>query len=241
MCPVPIRLLPTLSAFSLAACSTVSDPPAAPVSGPAKVINAGVSGNTSGQLLARLDRDVLSRNPDVVVVMVGTNDRLNSHSFTEPEIYGSNVDALVVRILANRARVVLVTPPTCVGRFLLTRHDPKHFVRQSPSERMEEVRRILVGIARKRGVGLVDFHRYLTGNKLGDERATSLLRNPANSDAKDGVHLTPEGSRRLAELVATELKRMGLNRGTIVCLGDSITLGSPAASYPAFLGEILSR
>ena len=241
MYPVPPRLLPYLSAISLAACSAAPDPPTSPISGSTKVINAGVSGDTSGQLLARLERDVLSRKPDVVVVMAGTNDRLNSHSFADADAYGNNIDLLVRRIRSGGARVILVTPPPCVERFLFTRHDPKLFARQSPSERMGEVRRILVGIARKRGAGLVDFHRYLTSNRLGDERATSLLRNPANSGAKDGVHLTPGGSRRLAELVAAELKRTGLNRGTIVCLGDSITLGSPAANYPAFLGEILSR
>ena len=240
---VPRMLFIILPAVLLTACSTASDStaPVSPVSGPTKVINAGISGNTSGQLLARLDRDALSKEPDAVVIMVGTNDRLNSHSFTDSKTYRRNVEALVSRILSNRVGVVLVTPPTCIDRFLLTRHDPKHFASQSPTQRMKEVRRIVLDIARKRGVGLVDFHQYLTENRLGDERATSLLRNPANSGTKDGVHLTPNGSRRLAELVAAELKRKGLNKGTIVCFGDSITLGSRTANYPAFLQDILSR
>src|SRR5437868_298093 len=41
---------------------------------PVRVVNAGVNGNTSRQGLARLKRDVLSRQPDVVVLFFGAND-----------------------------------------------------------------------------------------------------------------------------------------------------------------------
>ena len=42
------------------------------------VINAGVGGNTTRNLLKRVKKDVLAKKPDVVVMMVGTNDALNS-------------------------------------------------------------------------------------------------------------------------------------------------------------------
>ncbi len=38
------------------------------------VLNAGISGHTSVQTLARVDRDALAFRPDVVVLWVGTND-----------------------------------------------------------------------------------------------------------------------------------------------------------------------
>jgi acyl-CoA thioesterase-1 len=38
------------------------------------VINAGVSGNTSAQGLARVDTEVLSKNPKIVVIILGAND-----------------------------------------------------------------------------------------------------------------------------------------------------------------------
>ena len=40
------------------------------------VINAGVSGDTTGSALGRIDRDVLSNNPYLVVVELGGNDFL---------------------------------------------------------------------------------------------------------------------------------------------------------------------
>ena len=39
-----------------------------------KVINAGVSGNTTVNALARIDEDVLVHQPDLVTVMFGMND-----------------------------------------------------------------------------------------------------------------------------------------------------------------------
>jgi acyl-CoA thioesterase-1 len=38
------------------------------------VINAGVSGNTTAQGLARVKRDVLSKNPRIVIILLGGND-----------------------------------------------------------------------------------------------------------------------------------------------------------------------
>jgi len=38
------------------------------------VINAGVSGDTSAQGLARVDTEVLSKNPKIIVIILGAND-----------------------------------------------------------------------------------------------------------------------------------------------------------------------
>ena len=40
------------------------------------VVNAGVSGDTTAQGLARVDRDVLSKNPQIVIILLGANDFL---------------------------------------------------------------------------------------------------------------------------------------------------------------------
>src|SRR5690349_14079100 len=39
-----------------------------------QLINAGIQGNTIRDLQARLDRDVLARRPDWVVICIGAND-----------------------------------------------------------------------------------------------------------------------------------------------------------------------
>lgn len=39
-----------------------------------RITNAGISGNTSRDLLARFDRDVVSLDPDYVSICIGIND-----------------------------------------------------------------------------------------------------------------------------------------------------------------------
>ena len=71
-----------------------------------KVINAGISGHSTTEGLARLDRDVLQHKPDLVTISFGLNDmtRLSEEQF------GKNVESLVARCREANAQVVLCTP-----------------------------------------------------------------------------------------------------------------------------------
>ncbi len=207
----------------------------------AEVINAGVGGNRSSALLGRLGKDVLARRPTTVVVMVGTNDRLNSGGFVDVKNYQKNVETLVDRIRRGGAKVLLVTPPPCIPELLFTRHDPRKFDDQSPHERMAEVRSILLDISKERSVPLVDFHGHLLREKIADNQKESVIRNVANSGVKDGVHLTPRGYELLAQLIARKIDAVGLPTSKVVCFGDSLTKGSAKANYPAYLDAILNR
>jgi len=42
------------------------------------VINAGVSGDTTAQALTRVDSDVLSENPEILIILLGANDFLQN-------------------------------------------------------------------------------------------------------------------------------------------------------------------
>lgn len=205
----------------------------------AEVINAGVGGNRSSQLLKRLNRDVLAHQPSVVILMVGTNDRLNSGGFITVENYRKNVITLIDKIQAADAKVVLITPPPCIPELLFNRHDSKKYADQSPNERMQEVRTILLTIAKQKHIPIIDFHQYLIQNKIADDKKTSVLRNIANTGIKDGVHLTPQGYQLLAKLVAQKLKQEKINVQKVICFGDSLTQGSTQVNYPAYLKEQL--
>lgn len=69
------------------------------------VLNAGVSGDTTGSALARLDSDVLARDPRVVIVGLGGNDFLRRMPLAETE---ANLRNTIRRIHAARAMVVLL-------------------------------------------------------------------------------------------------------------------------------------
>lgn len=51
------------------------------------IVNAGVSGNTSRDLLARWEQDVLAKKPDVVFCMIGINDVWRHFDAFEKEEY----------------------------------------------------------------------------------------------------------------------------------------------------------
>lgn len=74
----------------------------------ADIINAGVPGNTSAQILARLQADVLSHLPDVVAMMFTVNDVGNNLPLSTHE---TNYRALIEQCQAAGAKVVLITPP----------------------------------------------------------------------------------------------------------------------------------
>lgn len=207
----------------------------------AEVINAGRGGHRSSQLLKRLERDVLSKHPTTVVLMVGTNDRLNSGGFIDIHAYRKNVASLIEQIQAGGARVVLMTPPTCIPELLFTRHEAQKYADQSPVERMREVRTVLLKLAREKQVPVIDFHDYLIEQKIADDSKTSVIRNPANSGVKDGVHLTPAGYQLLAKLVAEKLEAEKMDVSKVICFGDSLTKGSKQANYPAYLQALLTK
>lgn len=79
-----------------------------------EVIGAGISGNKVPDLERRLDRDVLSRKPTVVVIYIGINDVWHGENDpakgTLPDRFESGLGGIVDRIQKSGARVILATP-----------------------------------------------------------------------------------------------------------------------------------
>jgi lysophospholipase L1-like esterase len=69
------------------------------------IINAGVSGDTTDMALARVDTDVLSRDPRIVIVGLGGNDFLRGVPISATE---ANLRAIVRKIQGAGAMVVLI-------------------------------------------------------------------------------------------------------------------------------------
>ena len=66
--------------------------------------NYGVSGDTSSQVLARMD-DVTEEKPDLVILLVGGNDALRK---TSKETTFKNIEAIITSLQATGSAVVLV-------------------------------------------------------------------------------------------------------------------------------------
>lgn len=66
--------------------------------GDLKVANRGIGGDTSRGVLIRLNEDVISLHPRIVVLLIGTNDISNA---AEPETIASNVKLIVAALQAD--------------------------------------------------------------------------------------------------------------------------------------------
>ncbi|HWL52137.1 MAG TPA: GDSL-type esterase/lipase family protein [Chthoniobacteraceae bacterium] len=214
-----------------------------------RVVNAGIGGNNSSDLLKRLEADVLSHKPALVIIGVGTNDAINSRKSVPLPAFKAHLARLTGAIRAAGAEVLLLTPPPCHDPYVLQRHPASFFGEVPPSERVKLYRDAVVAFGREAGVPVVDLHALFQKAGSVGELAGSWIRNPRNSRSADGVHPTATGYRKMADAIAPEVRRLQLAPGAVVvCFGDSITFGTgmkgagtaTGETYPARLLETLS-
>ncbi|TDW50457.1 lysophospholipase L1-like esterase [Curtobacterium sp. PhB42] len=74
-----------------------------------KTVNAGISGNTTAQMLARVKSDVIAYKPAVCVVLGGTNDSATPVELTD---FAANIAGIVLALRVAGIAPVLCTIPT---------------------------------------------------------------------------------------------------------------------------------
>jgi acyl-CoA thioesterase-1 len=104
-----------------------------------RVVNAGVSGETSSGALSRLNWVIASLAPDIVILETGANDGLRG---LDPKLLEANLDRLVSRLQAAHIEVVLA------GMRMLPNLGPEY---------TRAFARIYPRIARKFGVVFIPF------------------------------------------------------------------------------------
>lgn len=85
-----------------------------------ELIGAGIGGNKIYDLFLRLEQDVLNKEPNVVVIWVGVNDVWHKSMMgtgTDYDKFGLFYDAVVQKVQAKGASVVLVTPAVIGERY----------------------------------------------------------------------------------------------------------------------------
>ncbi|NOY82479.1 MAG: esterase [Kiritimatiellaeota bacterium] len=237
--PVLCQLVLTLGAFALIGSSSARDP--------VRVLNAGRGGNTTRDLLRRLDRDVLSQRPTLVTLMVGTNDMLNHAKAVPLDEYRTNVAELVKRIRNGGARILLFSLPPFCEEYLLERHPRSAYGPEGPAGALDAANGFLREFSRREGLPLVDINLVFSRLGASETNGGGLIRAPANSGARDGVHPTPEGYRIIAAMAFQAIRDNHLPAKRVVCFGDSITYGAnvkgqgtaEGETYPGFLAQFL--
>lgn len=135
-----------------------------------EVVNRGISGQTSSQLLLRFEQDVVALKPRTVHILIGTNDVAGNNGPERPEDLKNNLRAMVAVAKAHRIHVVLgAIPPAAVISWRPAIH---------PAAQIRELNAWIAGFAKAERVGFVDYGTVLATPEGGMKPALS----------RDGVH-----------------------------------------------------
>jgi lysophospholipase L1-like esterase len=162
-----------------------------------ELVGSGIGGNKVYDLFLRLEPDVLSQNPDVVVIYVGVNDVWHKRSFgtgTDPDKFERFYAALIEKMQAQNIRTILCTP-ACIGE----RPDCTNMLDGELNYYSEIIRRLAV----RYNSDLCDLRRAFLNYQAEN--------NPANQDSgiltTDGVHLNTAGNQMVARLLLEKLEK----------------------------------
>ena len=153
------------------------------------LVGAGIGGNKVYDLYLRMEDDVLSQNPEVVVIWVGVNDVWHKQSYgtgTDPDKFEKFYIAILKKLQARNIRVFICTPST-IG-------EKTDFTNQQDGD-LNKYSQIIRNIAKNNNCELIDlreiFHTY------------EMKNNPENKDkgilTVDGVHLNDQGNQLVAD------------------------------------------
>lgn len=159
-------------------------------------IPAGVSGNTSNNMLARLDRDVLSKQPDWMTLSCGVNDVMHRTGGVDLAAYQKNITSIVDQAQARGIRVMIFTA-TVTGEDLSN----------ADNQKLAAYNDFLRQLAKERNLPLADLNPAFQ-NAIGAAKA------PAGTLVltADGVHPNPDGYRVMAREI---LKALGVPKGDL--------------------------
>ncbi len=206
------------------------------------IINSGIGGNNTVDLLGRIQTDCLAHKPDLTILMIGTNDMNSRKHVLLPE-YEKNLRKIIEMILAVKSEILIMSILPVYEPYLYTRHPKEFYGDEGHKGRMDMVNARIKAVAEAYKLHFLDMHHIFAAVGNIGEESSSLIQNMANSNKSDGVHPTKDGYRTMAVAIYEKLKSLEMPCRRLVCFGDSITNGGgglDGTSYPAFLKKLLS-
>jgi lysophospholipase L1-like esterase len=154
-----------------------------------ELIGAGISGNKVYDLYLRLEDDVLSKNPDAVIIFIGVNDvwhKRTSGTGTDADKFEKFYTAIIKKLQARNIKVVLCTP-AAIG-------EKTDFSNELDGD-LNKYSGIIRELAAKNGLPLIDLRKsFLEYNRQfnPDNKESGIL-------TSDRVHLNEKGNQFVAE------------------------------------------
>lgn len=153
------------------------------------VVDRGISGQTSAQMLVRFWPDVIALHPKVVQIIAGTNDIAGNTGPTRERYYKDDIEAMVTLAKARGIHVILGSMPPA-SRFWWA---PKY----RPALEIRRLNAWLRRYAREQHLRFVDYYAHLVSPRGTFRQSLS----------NDGVHPNRRGYEVMSALARKAIER----------------------------------
>lgn len=149
-------------------------------------IPAGISGHKSNQMQERLERDVLSKDPVIMLLSCGVNDVWHGKRGVELPDYRKNITAIVEKAQAAGVKV-------CIMTATMITEDPEH----SCNIKLAAYNEFLRQLAKEKGCMLADLNADMQKRNADFRAANPNFKGILFTN--DGVHMNALGNVMMAE------------------------------------------
>lgn len=151
------------------------------------IVNRGISGQTTPQMLLRFRADVIALKPAIVHILAGTNDVAGNTGPTRVQDFKNNIMSMTELARAHGIRVIIGSIPPAASFFWRPQ--------LNPVSRIRELNSWLRDYAAQNGCEFIDYYSALVGP------AAELKGELGN----DGVHPNRAGYRIMRDLIEKKL------------------------------------
>ncbi len=158
------------------------------------VVDRGISGQTTQQMLVRFWPDVIALHPQIVQILAGTNDIAGNTGPTSAQYYEDDIKAMVTLARANHIHVILGSIPPSIRYWWAPQYRPA-----------AEIRRLnawLRRYARLHHLRFVNYYAHLASPSGGFRRSLS----------NDGVHPNRNGFKVMSALARAAIDAPWMHR-----------------------------
>lgn len=163
-----------------------------------EIIGAGISGNRVPDLEKRLERDVLAKKPNIVVIYIGINDVWHSQNGrgTSAEDFEQGLRRIIAALQQQHAKAIL-----CTASVIGEKHDGSN-----PLDKMlDQYCQISRKVAAETKCPLIDLRQAFLAH-LKEHNAMNADKNILTTD---GVHLNDAGNEFVAKQMLKALQTSG--------------------------------
>jgi lysophospholipase L1-like esterase len=154
------------------------------------IVDRGISGQTTPQMLVRFREDVIALKPRAVQIMAGTNDIAGNTGASTMEIVQGNIASMADLARANGIKVIIASIPPAAA-FPWSKD-------KQPAPQIRALNGWLKSYAAKNGFTYVDYYTALATPEGAMKPGL----------ASDGVHPTPAGYAVMRPLALAAIRRV---------------------------------